>query len=79
MHNPSPSDFIGVIALLGGEITEGSVKFANAYPWWRIPLSFFVVPGLYKVGLALIKRSEYSAGLLLSSGIREDRKEGVGV
>lgn len=78
MPNPSPTDFIGVIALLGGEIAEGSLKFCNAYPWRRIFLSFFVVPGLYKVGLALIKRTDINAGLFISTGIREDRKKAVG-
>jgi hypothetical protein len=77
MPKPSPTDFIGVIALLGGEIAEGSLKFCNAYPWRRIFLSFFVVPGLYKVGLALIKRTDINAGLFISTGIREDRKKVV--
>lgn len=68
---------IGIISLLAGEVVEGALRYANVITC-RYMASLFVVPGLYKVSVRLLKRCTNRFALIFSPGDRESRKKILG-
>jgi hypothetical protein len=73
----SAFDLLGVTALLGTEVAQGALRYANT-DRSRVFMSFLVVPGLYGISSQMLKRSYNRIALILSPGEREDRRKIVG-
>jgi hypothetical protein len=72
-------DLLGaVVALLGGDVAKGAIKYANVN-YNRMFTAFLFVPGLYDICALMLKRSYHWLARTFSPGERQDKRTLIGL